>query len=498
MEKFTIIFYNPKQYITGKDQFKAMPFSLLALASVLDVDIFNVVIIDGFFTQNPKQELEKYKNVIAIGVTTITGEVILDALNFSSLAREIHPETPIVWGGSHPSVCPYETINDPLVDYVVKGQGEIPFKNLVQCFIEGKSPDNIHGLVFKKNGQIINNPIEMPKNVNDFPPFPYHLLDIEKYVDSYPVIGKRTLVYITSQGCPFGCTFCADVVLYKNKWSGLSALRMFNDISMFKEKYNVDSIMFYDNNFFINMQRVVELCKILIDNNINIKWCADIRVDQFNKISDEDMELMVMSGCISFLVGAESGNEQVLDIVKKRIKPKDIIEMAVRSKKYNFKVVYSFMTGFPDIYKEELKDTISLIMTLRDIDEESRILLCMYAPYPNAELTKKYDYLLTFPTDLKEWATFNVTNNNKIATWIGSKHKKLLNSIINFYLPLAFSNLNLWNEIRLLGKTNWLINILHKFLQSAAIYRLQKGYYSFTFEELIVGIALTIRRKFRK
>ncbi|MBF0343303.1 MAG: B12-binding domain-containing radical SAM protein [Nitrospirae bacterium] len=498
MEKHTVILYNPKQYVMGENQFKAMPYSLLALSAVLEPDKYVVVIIDGFFTPNPENELKKYKNILAIGVTTITGEVIIDALQFSKSARKICPGVPIIWGGSHPSVCPHDTINDPHIDYVVKGQGEVPFKRLLECLIEGKSAENIPGLTLKKNGEMIDNPIETPKNVNDFPPFPYHLLDVGQYVDSYPVIGKRTLVYITSQGCPFGCKFCSDVVLYKNKWSGLSPERMFNDISIFKERYNVDSVMFYDNNFFVDMRRVVGLCNLLIDNNINIKWCGDIRVDQFNRIKDEEMEAMVKAGCISFLVGAESGNEKVLEIVRKRIKPKDIIDMAIRAKKYKFKVVYSFMTGFPEIYEEELKDTMSLIMKLRDIDKESRIIFCMYAPYPGADLTKTYEHLFTFPNSLDGWATFTLTKNTSITSWIGSDHTKLLHSVSNFYLPLAFSNLNLWNEIRVLGETNQVVNVLHKILQNIAIFRLRKGYYSFLFEEPIINMVLSIRRKLKK
>lgn len=158
----TVVLYNPKQEIGATAQWPIMPFSLLALASVLDPQVFDVKIIDGFFTPRPEEELGRLKNIIAVGITTVTGPVILDALDFAKKVRDALPGVPIVWGGSHPSVCTGYTIGDPLVDAVVKGQGEIPFKSYLECLLEGKSPAGIPGLVLKEDGRIIDNPMDMP------------------------------------------------------------------------------------------------------------------------------------------------------------------------------------------------------------------------------------------------------------------------------------------------------------------------------------------------
>lgn len=496
MHKSTVILYYPKQDIKAQDQFQSMPFSLLALAAVLDTRLFNVKIIDGFFDRHPEEEIKQHKNIIAVGVTVITGPGILDALKFSKLVKKIHPKVPVVWGGSHPSVCVRDTISDPHVDYVIKGQGEIPFVRLLQCLLESKTAENIPGLAMKKGKQLIDNPMELPKNINEFPHMPFHLIDIGRYVTSYPLIGKRTIVYVTSQGCPFGCKFCSDVVLYRNKWSGWSANRMLQDIIFFKEQYDVDSIMFFDNNFFVDINRVLRLCRLLIEHKINIKWCADVRIDQINRLKDDELALITRAGGTSFLVGAESGNKKVLELINKRMTPEDTVSTAVKCKKHKIKVVYSFMSGFPGMFEEEFQDSISLIMKLREIDLETRVILCTYAPYPGAELTQSYRDLIISPETLSGWAGFSQTNNSM--RWLRKKESRMLRSIANFYLPCAFSNLGLWNEIRLLGEKTIVVRFLHRVLQQMALFRLKNKIYHIRFEDIIVNLVFGLRRFLKK
>lgn len=487
MSRATVVLYNPKQEIGTKTQWPVMPFSLLALASVLDPDVFNVKIIDGFFTPRPEEELRGLTDIIAVGITAITGPVILDALRFANKVRDALPGVPIVWGGSHPSVCASYTIGDPLVDVVVKGQGEIPFKRYLECLLEGISPADIPGLVLKEGGRIIDNPMEMPRDINEFPPIPYHLIDVGKHITGYHLIGKRTLVYISSQGCPFACTFCSEAVLYRRRWSGWPAQKMYDDIVRFKRDFGIDSIFFFDNNFFADPKRTFEFARLLVENDVGIKWCADARIDQMNAFTDDEIDLITRSGATSVLVGAESGNDEILKLIDKKISTDDTIEFAKRCKRHNIKVVYSFMSGFPGIFRQEFRDTIALILRLREIDEESRIILCTYAPYPGAPLTARYADLLEFPTTLAGWAKSTQTSGEQ--RWLTRRESRMLRSVADFYIPCAFSNQYLWDDIRRKGQTFHPLGLAHRLFQRMALWRLKNERYGFRIEEKIFRIS---------
>ncbi|KJR41811.1 Fe-S protein, radical SAM family [Candidatus Magnetoovum chiemensis] len=492
MSKPVIILYHPKKDSSSK--VNSMPFSLLAISAVIDQSDIDIKIIEGAFVKNIDEEIAKFagKNILAAGVTAITGPPILDALRFARAIRKFNAKIPIIWGGSHPSINPIDTIKDDNVDYVIKGQGEIPFKKLIDALIKGQSPVDIAGLVMKKDGQIIDNPTEMPRKVSEFPETPYNLIDIEKYVVPIQNLGKEGLIYVTSQGCPFNCKFCSDVVLYKNRWSGWPVERMMKDIRMFYYKYNIDSVMFFDNNFFVDPKRVIDLCNSLIEEKIKINWYADIRIDQINKFKDDELKLIKDAGGTNFLVGTESGNNEILQLLNKRIVVEDIITAAQKCKKVGIRMIHSFMSGFPEVYKQEFNDTLTLIERLRTIDNETMVIMCTYAPYPGTELFDKYKEIVTMPKTLEQWSEYTQLNSN--TNWMDAEHDNMLQSVSHFYVQCALSTQDTWKAIKLLGEKYILIKLAHRFFQTLAILRLRHKFYKFRIEEAMVNFPLKIRR----
>lgn len=495
MNKPTIILYQPKKDNVG--EVNTMPLGLMAISAVLDHNEVDIKIIDGAFVNSIEKEINKYKerDILLAGVAAITGPPIKDALKFARAIRKLNPRVPIVWGGYHPSINPINTVNDCNVDYVIKGQGEIPFKRLVNHLLNGKLPKDVPGIVMKNAGKIINNPMEAPRDINEFPDTPYHLIDIGKYIIPSQGLGERTVIYITSQGCPFNCSFCSEDVLYGNKWTGRPVEKMMKDIKMFYYEYHIDSIMFFDNDFYVNPKRVINLCKAILDEGIKIKWYSDIRIDQINRFEDKDLILFQQAGAEHFLVGAESGNNEVLKLCNKNIVADDIIKAAYKSKKAGIKVIYSFMTGFPEIYKKEFFDTLTLIERLREVDAESAVILCIYAPYPGTVLFDKYRDSITIPATLEEWSNYTQLNCN--TKWMERKHIDMIESVSGFYIQCALSTAYTWKNVKLLGEKYLFIKIFHRIFQALAIFRLRHHYYKFRVEEQIVKIPLMIRRFLR-
>jgi radical SAM superfamily enzyme YgiQ (UPF0313 family) len=185
---------------------------------------FDVDIVDGRIELTPEATLaERAESALCLGVTVLTGKPILDALRASRAVKRRKPSLPVIWGGWHPSLLPEQCLASPVVDVCVIGQGEETFREIVVKIASGERLDDIAGIAFKRDGVIVKNPPRPFQNVNSFPRADFGLISMETY---FKFRGARRLDYCSSQGCPFECSFCADPMVYKQRWSGLSASRV--------------------------------------------------------------------------------------------------------------------------------------------------------------------------------------------------------------------------------------------------------------------------------
>ena len=194
--KPTVILYNPYAV------FYTMPLALLAVGSYLDSEKYNVIIIDGRLEKNPIEKIKELKsqNIICFATTVLTGNPIKDALKLSREVKKEMPDVPVIWGGWHPSLFPKHTLDETSIDVVVKGQGEITFNELMDCFVSKKSIENIKGICYKNQGTYVENPERIMEDINSFPEINYDLIDVSAYMT---LGGRKQLDYISSQGCRF-------------------------------------------------------------------------------------------------------------------------------------------------------------------------------------------------------------------------------------------------------------------------------------------------------
>ena len=195
-----------------------MPLALLALGSYLDPEKYEVKIFDGRI-DDELSVLKECEDAICFGVTVLTGAPIHDALKMTRKVKNRFPGLVTVWGGWHPSLFPEETLHEKAIDVVVYGQGEMPLAALLDAISSGKSFDGIEGIYFKQDGQIVRNAPQPLADVNSFPRFNYDLIPVEKF---FALKKRRQLDHISSQGCRFRCSFCADPLMYKRGWTAFS------------------------------------------------------------------------------------------------------------------------------------------------------------------------------------------------------------------------------------------------------------------------------------
>lgn len=463
--KFVVLFH-PK---SGEDDTGYLPLSSLAIAGSLLKKNYKIKIINAGVEKDYEHEILKFINdAVCIGITSMTGYQIKDGLKIAKKIKENHKHIPIVWGGWHPSLLPEQTIKNPYVDIIVKGQGYLTFCELVEKLIKKESLKDVLGIIYKKNGKIINNPDRPLEDLNKIPNFPYELIDIERVLSSQ--INTRTISYITSQGCPYRCTFCADSKIYKRKWNSFSVERVLKDLKTFIEKYNINGVRFEDTNFFIDEKRIKGICKGIIKNKWNIKWMASVRTEQLLHFNKETLDLIKKSGCKYLGAGAESGSQRVLDMVSKDATVKDTIDFANLIKDYEIIGIFCFMVGFPGEPWEDLKQTIQLIKKIKKINPKSEIRVFFYTPYPGTPMYNlSLKYGMKEPKSFSEWANFTYDNIN--TPWINKGYKRMLNNLL-FYIQMAYPN----EEIEKKMKESK-IKLIYQIVHLISIWRLNSNFF---------------------
>lgn len=390
---------NPPFNIAKENYDSSISVGLLSIASYLDSLGVAVEIIDG---ARQKDYLERIKKSIMdcqyVGLSVMTTQ-IANALEISKLIKETNPHCQVVWGGSHPTFFIDQTINHPLVDIVCFGEGEMTFYEL----ISGRELSQINGIVYKKDGQIIKNP---PRELHD--PKATKLFNWD--LVSMEILKKLALIpSLTSRGCPYRCTFCINAIA-KNRWRARTADQVLEDLSIIKSKdyFAGKSLRFWDENFFVDMNRAKNIVSGMIEKNIIIPWETTVRADYVREgmIDDDFMAQLKKSGCYLLSFGAESGSPIILKKIKKDISPDQIINSAKMCLKYGVIPQYSFMIGLPGETKDDMFLTLKVIDRLVKLSDKVQILGPQaFRPYPGSEL---YSECLASgwqaPQSLDEWA----------------------------------------------------------------------------------------------
>lgn len=443
--KKIVLLYNPKSV------FYDMPLALLAIGSVLDKNLYEVIIIDGRIEENPLQIISKYMDrSVCLGITSLTGNPIKDALFITSEVKKLNKNLPVIWGGWHTSLFPEQTLHDEKnIDITVQGQGEETFKELVEALSNQQSVASIKGICYRnENGEVIKNSARTMVPMDTLSDVNYDLIDVEKY---FAKKGRRQLDYISSTGCHFRCTFCADPFVYERKWTAISAEIMVEKLAVLHEKYQFTDLNLQDETYFTFRNRVVEIAERLIEKNLNVTWAATMRADQGARLSDKDFETCAKSGLRRLLIGVESGSQEMMDWLKKDIKMEQVYTCAERCKKYNIAVIFPFIVGFPDESEKSISSTINMVKELNQMHPNFSTPIFYFKPYPGSTITDevvKKGYIL--PKTIYDWSDFDYIGSS--GPWVSDEKYDFFEKF-KFYLKLGYSNQKLiFKPIQTLAK----------------------------------------------
>lgn len=368
-----------------------VPLSLLALARMVR-DRFDVRIINAVVdTDYREMVLDACDNALCLGVSSMTCYQIRDGIDICEAVKEKYHDLPVIWGGYHPTSEPVQTLESPFIDIVIRGQGELAFREVIESLNKKDSFDGISGVSYKDGSRIIHNPDRKFEDLNDFPPIPYDMIDVERHVKGYK-FGSRCLDYYISQGCASGCSFCSEPVFCRRRWSGLMPERAAMELEHLAKTYNIDTFMIRDSDFFLNVKRVKALCELLVEKNMGIRLTSvNARMEHFSRIDDSIISLCRKAGICEVFFGFESGLQEGLDAMNKGAKVSQIRKCTEKCLEHDIDIRGSFMVGIPgmDVKKEvtgNFKEINALISAYGERLEHLDILLSFFTPYPNTPL----------------------------------------------------------------------------------------------------------------
>lgn len=434
-----IILYNPQSSAGRK---AILPMSLLAVAALLE-GRHRYRIIDGNIVDDGLTALEEAivnDDVHILGITVMPGPQLSEAVPISKSLKEKFPDLTIVWGGYFPTLHPDVCLESGFVDYLVRAHNEESFVDLIEKIADEVTPRKLAGLAWNEavSGESHKMPLGRPPNLNQLPDFPYHSVDMEKYMRP-TFLGSRTISHHSSYGCPFMCNFCAVVNMVSGGYSAQDAQHTAAVVHQLVGDYGANAIEFYDNNFFVQECRVAEISERI--SPLNISWWGYGRIDTMLKFSARTWELMKSSGLKMVFMGAETGSDETLKRMNKGGKQTthQALEIAERMRQYGIIPEMSFVFGNPPDPASDTHQTMGFIKRLKKVNPAIEVIFYLYSPVPLAgDLYQAAQAIgFEFPKSLDEWVSAEwqefAQHRSADLPWIDAALKRRLK---NFQLVL--------------------------------------------------------------
>lgn len=466
-----ILLFNPAPRSGWQAQRRVeLPLGLLCVATGLARQGYGVRIIDGFAAKGWKKDLLEAlrEKPLCFGVTSMTGPQILHALEACRLVRDLYPDVPIIWGGIHATLLPEQTLANPLVDVIVAGEGEAAFAELVKALEAGTPLSQIQGLWYRENGKVCFTGDRPFVNYEAQPPLAYNLIDMDRY--RRRLFGVDHISFTSSRGCPFHCAFCWEPAVNHRKWRAMKPETILEHLKRIIRDYGIRGFLFADDNFFVDLERAYTILEMIVREDLKINISKlQIRADTICKMDRGFFQLLVRAGVKRMTLGVESGNERILQLLKKGETVEQVIEANRILASYPIVPLYLFMMGLPTETPVEFAQSVRLAVRLTDENPQAAKTFNIYTPYPGTELYQKCVELgLKEPRRLEDWAHFNFRNVPRDSTWLTPEMRKLVQGLD---LPLML--LGKYHFVIPYKKTNPVVVGLSRLYYPLAQYRIK-------------------------
>ena len=335
------------------------PLSLTWVAAIAERAGHEVIIVDARTLQlTPDQVLRHLRqwkpDVLGFMMTTYMFRETLDWI------RYLHgglPKAKVMVGGYNLRVYPRESVMPPEIDFGCFNSAYFTVPRLLEELDHGGHFDDVPGLIFKRNGDVIETDRGPDADFDDYPNPARHLLPNELYAE-FPTERKNFTVMVTSKGCPRGCLFCEAG---RTAYNPRSVSRVVDEMQECYDRFGIREIDIFDYEFVINRKRAMGICKEMQERKLDILWACRARVDS---VDEELLREMAAAGCGRIYFGIESGLQEMLDRVNKGITLERIRETIKLTKRYGIRALGFFLIGSPGETRETVAKTLKFAKSL--------------------------------------------------------------------------------------------------------------------------------------
>lgn len=449
------------------------PLCLLSLAATLRASDFAVVVIDAAITPDYHDRvLKESVDALCIGISVLTGPMIQGAIDIATAVRKQSPNLPVIFGGWHPSLLPDQTLDEPFVDAIVRGQGELTILEVAEHLVDGRTMHSISGLSCKDNGRKQHNPERRVERLESLPAPAFDLVDFDAYQRA---CGIRKLAYATSVGCPYACNYCTDMVFYKRRFNSLPAQRVVSEVTQLVERYGIEEVALLDSNFPVDIHRALDIAQGIKNSGVKFRWTFQASTDFLCRMTEDEVRLLGDSGVSHMGFGTESTSESVLKLMNKRHqRVNEMFETARKAELAGIRVTFNLIFGYPG---ESEADRNITFRTMSDIARQFQNVSFspnIFTPYPGIPIWPQLRELgVAEPKSLAEWMRMPLGAN--MLPWLKGKELGRLKRTLDYFL--------LNSEIhRKKGSYPLLQRGIRKIVQAPVHWRLKSSRYFFPWE----------------
>jgi len=371
---------------------RAPPLGLAWIASVLERRGHEVKIVDsptlGLSIGDFVKIVESWSPDV-VGLSSLTPTIRL-AYKAAKAVKAVDEDMKVVVGGVHATFMWREVLEEcPHVDYVVLGEGEETMSQLIEALEKEAKPRGIPGIALRnESGEAVMTGPWRPVDLERLPPPARHLLPMDRYtVFDRPV---RVVHIMASRGCPYGCVFCATSYYFGRRVRFRRVEQVLDEVAECADKYKTKTFAFTDDELTINKRWFDSFLKGLRERGLDIRWTCGSRVDS---VDERLLARMFSSGCTTIYFGVESGSQETIDKIGKRIDLRQAEKVFEAIRKVGGSAVATFILGFPWETVDDMKKTIKFALKL-DPDYAQFTYATPYPGTPLYEMAKEHDLIV--------------------------------------------------------------------------------------------------------
>jgi len=332
------------------------PLELISLGAILkewekdEVALYDAI-AKGTDLKETNEYIAQYQPDIIIAITGF--EIFEHDMNMVRGIKEHNPNSKIVLFGHYATQFTQEVMERVPVDIIIQGEPDLIFAEAYKKIKAGESLEGVKGIAYRsKNGEIVLQEGNLRLPDPSVLPMPaYDMLEQGAYFE--PFLPKPFGMIQTARGCPYQCNYC--VKSFGTKLTTRTPEQIVEEIKELKRLFGIKSLRFIDDTFTVIPSRVIAICKLMIEEKVEVQWSCLSRADTLN---EEMLIWMKKAGCKRVYIGVESGSQRILDFYKKKVNVEEALANIKLCKKVGIETMGFFIVGMPEETREDFDQTL--------------------------------------------------------------------------------------------------------------------------------------------